>query len=262
MVPFILINRDKKGEDVYLVGTLAQNKKIKLTNDLGLSPKERSVIIHLRPGLYYYNFIVDDVEVIDPSVAKQEFNGKLMNVVNVAKYFSRNKVNQLMNLDSIPLGQTNTNYQNHKLLLKKLDQPEDYPSVAIDSGTLEYDFKQKINIQKQDAISEKSSVKNISLQKNLSKLKTYNSKNLSTLNDFSQNFSINLENNVANNLITTYQHFNTSDQNDTNLLTPRNQYFNMNRIIIVYKLNNQYLVPMQISHEDNKTIALKHVKLL
>jgi hypothetical protein len=250
------------------VGTFfAQNKKIKLTNDLGLSPKEKTVIIHLRPGLYYYHFIVDDVEVIDPGVTKQEYNGKVMNVVNVAKFYSRNKVNQLMNFDSIPMGQTNTNYQNHKLLLKKLEQPEDYPSVAIDSGTLEFPPEYKpskiINVQNSNAaVSEKSSVKNISLQRNLSKLKTYNSKNLSTLHDFSQNFSINMENNVAQNLITTFQHFNTSENNnETNLLTPRNVYFNTYRIIIVYKLNNQYLVPMQIANEDSRTITLKHVRI-
>jgi hypothetical protein len=234
---------------------------VKLTNES--SNKEKSITLNLKPGLYYYYFIVDGIETLDTNAAKLDFQGKTMNIINVVKYSSRNKLNELLNIDSIPLGQTNTNYQNHKLLLKKLEQPEDYPSVAIDSGTLDYEYKplRIINIQNNTHLSEKNnSVKNVSLQRNLSKLKTYNSKNLSTLYDFSQNFSINIENNVAQNLITTYHHFNTSENNnETNLLTPRNQFFNVYKIILVYKLNEQYLIPMQIVNEDNKTITLRNV---
>jgi hypothetical protein len=70
-------------------------------------------------------FIVNDVEMTNQSLPRQEYHGKTlfniakpMNVINAVKYSFRNKVNELLSLDSIPIGQTNTNYQNYKLILK------------------------------------------------------------------------------------------------------------------------------------------------
>jgi hypothetical protein len=196
---------------------------------------------------------------IDPNSTKQEHQGKMMNVVNVAKVYNRTKARNPKKCDSLPINHSNNKYQEKFSFQKKADQPEE---VALGKSTLEYienKLAKPINKQVNNTIVSEKSIKNISLLKNLSKLKTYNSRNLSTLHDFSQNFSINIDNNMAQNLLITYQNFNTSENNESCLPTTRNVFFNTHKIIIVYRLNSHYLIPMQILNEDSKSVTLKHV---
>ena len=68
-----------EGENVYITGTFQDYRLIKLS-DISYSRSgvaQKSVILWLKPGIYYYKFIVDGKELLDQTKKIEFYNGKI-----------------------------------------------------------------------------------------------------------------------------------------------------------------------------------------
>jgi hypothetical protein len=108
-----------------------------------------------------------------------------------------------------------------------------------------------IHIQDEEYPIRNLSTSNL-LQRSLLRLKYSYSKNLTTLYDQS-NFSINVENDVANSYISSRVNRTTEEICTTNDLPQRS--------IIIYKYEDKFLIPMMILEDGPKTMILKTVGL-
>jgi hypothetical protein len=75
------LNRNGGGKDIFITGNLGEYNMTKLSdtsNDRMLlgENNEKSVLLWLLPGKYYYRFLVDGIEVLDDSRPVKLFKGK------------------------------------------------------------------------------------------------------------------------------------------------------------------------------------------
>jgi hypothetical protein len=92
------------------------------------------------------------------------------------------------------------------------------------------------------------------LQRSLSRLKYSYSKNLTTIYDYS-NYSLNVENNVANNYISSKVILTRED-----FYSARSNIDSFQRAVIIYKYQDKFLIPMQILENSSKTLTLRNVR--
>lgn len=237
-----------------------------------------------------------------------------MNILNVEKVSLPTGVKNMQKLtidDFISLDKiSKKDNKTHLVASKKNEEPEEYPGVIgrnfmkehvyTNSNnpviSNEYKSTKKLtnpNLQFNNInitnVSDKSSLRNASLHKNLNKFKNNNSRlSFSNTNnitnnffDLSQNFSINVENNANNvvssghNYYSTHSHQSIDENNNLgNYMKTGDKNTNhkglssgmsihnvLQNIIIVYKIHDEFLVPMQVIKEEENLITLKYVRL-